>query len=180
MNWPGPTRLTLLVFLSAIFAFAQSASEGLVEGIVTDATGAGIVGVTLQARNVNTSAKYATTTDERGCFRFLILPVGAYEIIAEHPGFASLIQKDVVVTVGARINLSLTLSIASQTQRLVVSGETPLVETTRSQLNSTVDDRMIGKLPVNGAISTTLSCWCPAPFKVRVSAQFLEARMHRV
>ncbi len=140
--------LTLVLVLSC--AAAAQTNEGSIEGIVTDQSHAVVVGTTVQARNVDTSAMFATTTDEQGYFRFLTLPVGTYEITAGHPGFASLIQKDLAVTVGARINLPLTLLLASQTQHVVVSGQTPLVETTRSQVSSTVDERMIGSLPVNG------------------------------
>jgi len=142
-------RAVALALVLAIPVGAQT-DQGSIEGTVADPSGAVVVGASLQARHVNTGATRTATTDAQGHFRFLVLPVGSYEIVAEHPGFASWIQKDVVVTVGARISLPLTLSLASQRQRVVVSSETPLVETTRSQISSTVNERMISSLPVNG------------------------------
>ncbi len=140
----------LLSLALAVSGWAQSGSEGSIEGTVTDPSGAVVPSVVLTARNVNTAATYTTTSDNEGHFRFLVLPVGTYELVAEHPGFATLIQKDVAVTVGARVNLALSLSLATQTETIVVSGETPLLERTRSQVSSTVDARLVASLPVNG------------------------------
>lgn len=142
--------LLLLSLALALSGWAQSGNEGSIEGSVIDPSGAVIPGVILTARNLNTSATTATRSDDRGLFRFLVLPVGTYELTIKHPGFATLIQRGVVVTVGAKISLSLTLRVASQAQRVVVNSETPLVEPTRTHVSSTVEERRIDNLPVNG------------------------------
>ena len=97
-----------------------------------------MAGVAVKARNASTSATFLTTTNEKGLFHFPVLPLGTYEVVASHSGFATLTLKDVVVTVGARINLTLTLSLASRVESVVASGGAPLVETTRSQVSTTV------------------------------------------
>jgi hypothetical protein len=48
------------------------------------------------------------------------------------------------------LNLTLTLQVAGQAQTITVSGEPPILETTRSQVSSTVNDRAIENLPTNG------------------------------
>src|SRR3989441_299628 len=120
------------------------------EGFITDPSDAVIPGVNLTARNIQTAAIHRAVSDGVGRFRFLVLPVGTYDVTAEHPGFATLVDKDVEVTVGAKVSLPLTLPIASQTQHMEVSGETPLVESTRTHVSSTIDERSIANLPVNG------------------------------
>src|SRR2546428_572623 len=121
-------RMILVLLLAlALPARPQSGDEGSIEGTVTDASGAVVPGVTLKARNVNTSATDTATTDASGLFRFLVLPVGTYEVVAEHRGFATLVQKDVVVTIGAKVNLTLVVSLATRRESVVVSGETPLI-----------------------------------------------------
>jgi len=146
--------MILLVLLLALAlappVWGQAGSEGSLEGTVTDPSGAVVPGVSLTARNVNTSATYTTTTDSSGFFRFLVLPLGMYEVKAEHPGFAVLIQREVVVTVGAKISLPLSLRLAVQSQTVAVASETPLVEPTRTHVSSTVEGQLIGNLPVNG------------------------------
>src|SRR5882724_3933855 len=129
---------------------AQLGNEGSIEGIVTDPSGAVIPGVMLCVKNPNTSDTFNTTTNELGLFRFPVLPVGSYELVAEHPGFASLIQKNVVVNIGAEVNLTLSLRLATGTETVVVKSETPLLESTRSQVSSIVDARSVANLPLNG------------------------------
>ncbi len=129
---------------------AQLGNEGSIEGIVTDSSGAVIPGVTLRVANLSTSDTFNTSTNALGLFRFPVLPVGSYELVAEHPGFASLIQKNVAVNIGAEINLTLTLLLATGAERVLVSSETPLLESTRSQVSTTVDARLVANLPLNG------------------------------
>jgi outer membrane receptor protein involved in Fe transport len=150
MNLPSLTRSILILLLCGATGFAQSGNEGSVEGTVTDPSGAVIPGATVKARHVGTSAVVTATTNEHGIFRFLVLPVGTYEISAERSGFATLIHNGVVVTVGAKIHLPLTVQLAGQRESVFVSGETPLVETTRSHVSATVEERLIDNLPVNG------------------------------
>src|SRR5207253_11262055 len=54
------------------------------------------------------------------------------------------------LTVGAQLSLSLTLTLAGQVAAVTVTGETPILEATRSQVSSTVNDTAIENLPTNG------------------------------
>jgi hypothetical protein len=128
----------------------HAGNEGSLEGTVVDPTGAASPGVTLRIRNLGTSATFTATSGPEGLFRFPVLPVGSYELEARQKGFATLILNEVMVSVGARVNLTLSLQIAAREEAIVVGGETPLVETTRSQVSSVVGAQLIGNLPVNG------------------------------
>ena len=146
----GMTILILFMLGLTVPLRAQLGNEGSIEGIVTDPSGAVIPGVMLCVKNPNTSDTFNTSTNELGLFRFPVLPVGSYELVAEHPGFASLIQKIVVVNIGAEVNLTLILRLAVGKETVVVRGEAPLLESTRSQMSSTVDARLVSSLPLNG------------------------------
>ena len=130
-------------------ARAQSAGQGSIEGIVTDPSGAVVPATAVVVRDNSTAATFTATSDDHGFFRFLVLPVGTYDLRAERAGFVPLIQKDVLVTVGARINLLLTLAVAGKAESTEVLS-TPLLESTRSQFSTTVESRSIADLPVNG------------------------------
>ncbi len=146
------TYVRALVFLAALFLAATTWAQtsGTVSGSLLDQTGAGIAGASVTAKNTATGATFAATADETGYFQFPVLPAGNYEITAEKSGFSKAVQKKVEVTVGARISLSLTMSIASQAESITITEETPLIETTRTQVSSTVNDRAVASLPVNG------------------------------
>src|SRR6266568_3251421 len=145
-------KILMLLFLLSLTVpvRAQLGNEGSIEGIVTDPSGAVVPGVSLKARNADTSATFSATSDASGLFRFLVLPVGTYELVADHSGFATLVQKNVVVAIGAKISLTLSLKLATGTETVVVKSETPLLESTRSQVSTTADARSVASLPLNG------------------------------
>jgi len=144
------TLLLLFVLSLSVPVRAQVGNEGSIEGTVIDVSGAVIPAVMLCVKNASTSDTFNTTTNELGMFRFPVLPVGSYALVAEHLGFATLTQKSVVVNIGAEINLTLTLHLATGTETIVVRDETPLLESTRSQVSTTVEARLVASLPLNG------------------------------
>jgi len=141
----------VILFLSMLWPRQARADDaGSIEGKVTDPSGAVISGALLKVHNLQTAATFAATSNDSGLFEFAVLPVGTYELTLRHDGFAPLIQKDLSVTVGARINLPLTLTLATKAESVVVNAGAPILETTRSQVSTTMDSRSIAELPVNG------------------------------
>lgn len=143
----------LLLLLSAIggFAGAQSqATTGTIEGIATDQTGAVLPGVEVTLKNVETGITRAVVTDDRGSFRGPLLPLGHYDVTAELSGFATYRQVGVTLTVGQTVTLSIRMNVAGTSEEVLVSEQAPLIETSRTQVSSTVDDRAVTNLPVNG------------------------------
>jgi len=145
---------TCLAFFFFFFLVLPSSrpqgNQGTIEGIVVDQSGAALPGAKLTATNDATAIHFQATSDSDGLFTFPVLPVGTYTIEVEHPGFAKLTQKNVALSVGARLNVNLSLSVAGQTQSVTVTDEPPIVETTRSQVSSSVNDVAIENLPTNG------------------------------
>ena len=131
-------------------AFSQGANQGSIQGTITDQSGAAVPGVNLTATNTQTGISFTTTSDADGLYTFLVVPVGTYTIVAEKSGLATVTQENVIVTVGGRITLNLSMPLASQQSTVTVSGQAPIVETTKSEVNSTVNERSIEDLPTNG------------------------------
>ncbi len=150
-------RLILWALLLVCFAvsppavlLAQSGDIGSLEGIVTDPSGAVVPGVSVRATDPQHGASFTTTSSAEGLFRFPVLPVGIYELSAQHPGFATWRKKDFQVTVGARADLNVTLQLTGTSESVVVRDPASAVETTRSQVSATVGTRSISSLPANG------------------------------
>jgi outer membrane receptor protein involved in Fe transport len=145
---------TCLAFFFAFFLISPSSrsqgNQGTIEGIVVDQSDAALPGAKLTATNDATGIRFEATSDSNGLFTFPVLPVGTYTIEVEHPGLAKLTQKNVALNVGARLNLNLLLSVAGQTTSVTVTDEPPIIETTRSQVSSAVNDVAIENLPTNG------------------------------
>ncbi len=105
----------LLVYFLASPSVSPQGNQGTIEGIVVDQSGAAVPGAKLTSTNDATGIHFQTTTDSNGLFTFPVLPVGTYTIEVEHPGFAKLTKKNITLSVGGRLNLYLSLSVAGQT-----------------------------------------------------------------
>jgi len=128
----APAFFLLAILLSASSTWSQG-NQGTLEGSVSDPSGAAVAGAQLTVTNDATGLKFQTTTDSDGLFTFPVLPVGSYTVEVGHAGFSKLTRKDVKLTVGARLNLALALSVAGQGESVTVTSETPLVETTAAR-----------------------------------------------
>ena len=137
--------------VSNVFAGVQSqATTGTIEGSVTDQTGAVLPGVTISVKSVETGLVRTLLSDDHGLFRAPLLPVGRYDVSAEFTGFSRFEQAGVALTVGQTVTLPIRLTVSGTTQEVSVTEQVPVVEATRTQVSSTVDDRAVANLPVNG------------------------------
>src|SRR5712671_6587169 len=154
-NFASVTKLgaviTCVVF-SAMVAFAQSqATSGNIEGRVTDPNGAAVPGVTVTATNQETGFAKTADTNAEGIFSITFLPPGKYRVtMPASKGFAAAEFSNVTVTVGSKTPLDIELKIGGATTIIDVASEGEIVETTRTSVASTINERAIENLPVNG------------------------------
>lgn len=147
------------IMLAAICLFAgtanieaqSQANTGNIEGRVVDSNGASVPAVTVLVTNQETGLTKSVQTNEDGLYRILLLPPGNYKIeTSGAQGFAPASFTNVVVTVGGQTPLDIQLSVGATVVMVDVSSEGQVVETTRSSVSSTVNERAIQNLPVNG------------------------------
>ncbi len=140
----------ILLFATGVFAQSQ-ATTGNIEGRIIDPNGAAVANVTVTATNQDTGfEKTAQTTDE-GNFVLPLLQPGIYRVTtAAASGFAAATYENVRVTVGAKNTLEIALTAGGSTNVVDVSAEGQGVETTRTSISSTVDERRVINLPTNG------------------------------
>ncbi len=150
------------ILLFALTAAGQSGSEGSLEGVVTDPSGAVVGDAVVHAIHLGRSSVNTTSSDAHGLFRFPILPPGSYELSVESPGFARFVQRNIELAVGAKVDLRIMLRVGGRSDSVVVSSDEPLVEATRTQFSSTVDARSIANLPLNGRNFLNLLLLTPA------------------
>jgi hypothetical protein len=131
-------------------ALAQTQiTTGVIQGTVMDPTGRVLPGVTAEVKNIETNVGETLTTDADGRFVALQLRPGRYTVTLRLAGFATMVQDGVVLTVGQTVNLLPRLTVSAGQQTVTVTG-TPTVETTRSGVASTLDERTVGTLPILG------------------------------
>ncbi len=153
MSTPWIRRYGIAVFLIVMAgagraAFAQTPTFA-VEGVVTDSQQALLPGVTVTAQNVATGLTRVTTTDAGGRFVITALPPeGLYQIQVEIPGFATEVRKDLAFSSGRRAVLNFSLRLSTVQETITVSGDAPVVQTTSSEVSSTIDRTAFENLPV--------------------------------
>src|SRR5882672_9374098 len=140
------------LLLAGISAFPQSqATTGNIEGRVTDPNGAAVPTVTITATNQETGLTKSTNADESGNYRIIFLPPGKYRVTTSGAqGFSGADFSNVTVTVGGKTPLDIQLKVGGTTTMVDVAAEGQIVETTRTSVSSTVNERAIQNLPVNG------------------------------
>jgi hypothetical protein len=135
----------LLVLLGCQPALAQNAQ---VTGTVKDQTGGVLPGVTATARNQDTGLMRTTVSNPGGEYRLPALPPGTYAIAVELQGFTSETQRDLVLVIGQTAIVNFTLKPESLAETITVTGAAPMVDTTRSDVTTSVSLRQIQDLPL--------------------------------
>jgi hypothetical protein len=144
-------QVEVVFFLSLFpaFLFAQSKTAATLTGTVTDATNAVIPAARVVLTNPDTGTVLDAASNERGEYRFPLIPAGAYDVRVEKQGFGSHISKGISFTVGQAATLNFTLTVGEATQTIEVRAETPLVEAERTQQSNTLSEQSIRNLPIN-------------------------------
>ena len=141
--------LTASMVGSATPARAQSAT-GAIEGTIVDQSNALMPGVTVTAVQAATGTTRIAVTDQDGVFRLPLLPVGVYDLTAELAGFVSRKLPEVIITIGQTVSVRVQMAVSGGTETVNVTGGTPVIESTRSQVSSTITEASVQNLPVNG------------------------------
>ena len=131
-------------------ALAQTAATGTVEGLIRDATGGVLPGVTVTVRNVDTNVARETVSDEGGRYRAPALQPGRYEVTATLAGFESAKIGDVIVQVGQTVPIDVQMRAAGVSETLTVTGESPVIDVAKTDVSNVIGQQAIENLPING------------------------------
>lgn len=126
-------------------AGAQAITATL-RGKVVDEQGGVLPGVSITARHVATNTTRTVVTNEVGQYYLPSLPAGEYEVTAALGGFAPM-ARPAELTVGAEFTVDFTLKVSSVAETVTVTGEAPLLETTRAVVGQTISKSQVDTLP---------------------------------
>jgi hypothetical protein len=140
---------------AAILLFGSGAASAqtigaTLQGTITDPQGALLPGVVVVIKNTETGLTREQTTDARGWYRVAALPPGTYELRSELASFGTQVRTGLVLTIGQEATVNVTLQLANVQETVTVTGESPLVETSKSALGTTVTRHELDSLPLIG------------------------------
>lgn len=149
-------RLALLAVLVVALFFACSGpafsqiSVAQLSGFVHDSSGGAVKNATVTLRDTATDAVYRTTSNDSGLYVIPNLPPDSYELTVAFTGFATTVDKGIVLTVGQTATVDVTLTVATQNEEVVVTTQVPPIEPTKTEISQVIDTQQIQDLPISG------------------------------
>src|SRR5712691_4017738 len=139
----------MLLLPAAADAIAQI-TAATISGAVKDETGGVLPGVDVLVKNLDTGQTRAAVSDTNGFFTISGLLPGRYEGRASLTGFATVIERDITLTVAQQAALNVTLKVSATAETITVVGAAALVDTQNASLSAVVTEKTIAQLPLNG------------------------------
>lgn len=165
--------LTIFLLFAARAGVAQSTA--ILAGTVADTTGAVVPDATVQCVNSATGISHTATTDSGGLFRFPDLPVGSYNLTVSHGGFATSKQEGIVLVTGHNVDIPVQLTVGGTTQSVDVAGITQGVQPTSSEVQTSIENKSMEDLPLNGRNALQLVFLSPGAISQSDAASFQSA-----
>ncbi len=141
--------LTLALGLASSGRAQSQITAGTVQGDVVDEKGGSVAGATVEAKNLSTNYLQSDTTNTDGHFAFLSLAPGRYTLTIRKSGFATVLQQNVDLTVGQTISIPVTMKVSAVAQQIVVT-DVPIIELTKTESSSTLNELTVSSTPVLG------------------------------
>lgn len=135
----------VIMLVIATFGFSQE-KYSVLTGKVTIG-GNPLPGVTLKLTGPSLMGQRAVVTDEKGNYRFNLLPPGKdYQLDATLSGFSPYVRKNLRLALGATITINVEMKEATVSEEIVVTAEAPLVDVTSSATSTNVTSEFISKI----------------------------------
>jgi hypothetical protein len=143
------------LILLSVFAAAQDLDYVTISGKITDSNGHAVLGANVSVTSVETGVVRTFATDDEGRYKFLNLKPGGYKVKAESKGFGTQ-ETPVITTISAQnVHKDFTLAPADlrAEQTVTVTEDSgPPVDTTRTIVGGTIEERQIEEIPNNTQI----------------------------
>ncbi len=134
---------------------------GTIIGRVTDSSGAVIPGATVTLTNTGTKLTRVVVSDTNGEYAAPSLTTGDYTVSAEISGFKTVTVSNVALGVDQHLRIDVKLEVGALTESVTIQAESPLVQTSSSELGTTVSNEQIEALPLNGRNFVSLTRTVP-------------------
>src|SRR5215467_1788223 len=138
---------TILIISST--ALGQTAT-GILQGRVTDDSGAAVPDAKVTIENERTAVHQVTVSNSLGIFVQPYLLPSTYNVTVEKVGFQKYSTTGVTVEVQKSTELGIVLKVGEVNTTVEVSAEAALLTTTTSTVSTTIDNKKVLDLPLSG------------------------------
>jgi Carboxypeptidase regulatory-like domain len=139
----------ILLVVSMILALPLSAyAQASIAGVVKDASGAVLPGVTVEATSPVLIEKARTAvTDGEGQYRIVDLRAGTYAVTFTLAGFSAVRREGIELTGSFNAAVNADLKVGALAETITVTGETPIVDTQSVRRQTTISSDLITAIP---------------------------------
>ena len=134
----------LLVSSSALWA----QTTGRIQGQVVDAQGAAVPGATVTVTSPALQGSLTQVSDGEGRFRFPSVPPGRYAVKSELSSFKTVELNNVEVGLDRTATVPITMQLASVTESVTVTGQTPIIDSTSTITGVVAGAEILNRIPV--------------------------------
>jgi hypothetical protein len=160
MGWAIVRFVLAIMFAISTGASAQNSSSA-VNGVVTDANQAVLVGARITLRNVDTNVERTTVSNGTGNYFFTNLPPARYTLTFVAIGFRKETISTFQVGVAQAVTLDAILNVGSVNQTVTVEASGVELESSTAQLGTVISQQQVNNLPLNGRNFTQLLTLTP-------------------
>jgi Carboxypeptidase regulatory-like domain len=143
-------RVVSLTVLAAWFpgVCLSQINRSSLTGVVTDPSGAVVLGAAIVLVEERTQVKYESTTNDAGAYTFSALPLGAYRLTVTASSFKTLVRSGIELSAGDNKRIDVSLELGEVTQQVEVTGAAPVLETDEPVYSNTIATKTLEKLPI--------------------------------
>jgi len=159
----GVRRAVTLAFVIAastrLAVHAEAQQLSAIAGVVRDASGAVLPGVTVEAASPALIEKVRTVvTDGAGQYRVVDLRPGLYTVTVALPGFSTVKREGIELPGGFTATVNMVLQVGALEETVTVTGASPLVDAVNTRTQAVVSDELLSSLPTGTkGLSTLIS-----------------------
>ncbi len=163
--------LVVLLLAAASGALPAQTIDTAILGVVSDPTGAVVVGAEVTILQPATGFARTLRTSADGAYEVRYLLPGDYSVEVKAPGFRSERRTGVVLQIGQQGRINFALQLGQVVETMEVVAEVPLMQTESAALGEVVSQERIINLPLNGRRFLDLAALTPG-VTLRTSAQY--------
>jgi len=150
----------LMGILTLSTAVAQTVT-GSITGVVTDPSGAVVVGAGVSAQNTATGVTATAQTNGAGVYIIRFLPIGSYTLTVQAKGFNVEKVEPFSLEIDQTAKIDVSLKIASAETTVVTETAHPILDTSDATLGNTLTTTEIENIPLNGRNFSSLTLFQP-------------------
>jgi hypothetical protein len=153
--------LALVVALACLAAISLAQVTGTLRVLVTDTSGAAVVGGQVTVVNVDTNEQLSGTVNDSGYAVFTPIPRGTYTLQVSSPGFAGVKVDSVTIDTNQNRQIPVQLQVAAAASTVEVSAAAVALQTENASRGTLVTGANVTEMPLQQRRYTDLALLTP-------------------